>query len=188
MLVPRRYLILVSLSLLFIAGVASTPCLAAKDATPYQFLYFESDTSGLRPDSLQALNRVIAELKANPGWRMTIAGHTDDSGDVKTNQRLSLARAKTVQDLIIAGGIDARRLVVQGYGETRPLSDNSTPEGRAYNRRVELYKVLPKAPQAFMPTTHFEFASVVEGNEVVHEFRIQNKGQGPLVIEKVKTG
>ena len=186
MLVPRYYFIIASL--LFVAGVVLTPCTAATGETPYQFLYFESDTSGLRSDSLEALNRVIADLKANPGWRMTIEGHTDDSGDVKTNQRLSLDRAKTVQDLIIAGGIDASRLVVQGYGETRPLSDNSTPEGRADNRRVELYKVLPQAPQALRPTPPVEFASVVEGNDVVHEFRIQNKGQGPLVIEKVKTG
>ena len=186
MLVPRYYLIMASL--LIVAGALSTPCLASKGETPYQFLYFESDTNGLRSDSLQALNRVIADLKANPGWRLTIEGHTDDSGDAKTNQQLSLDRAKTVQDLIVAGGIDASRLVVQGYGETRPISDNLTPEGRAYNRRVELHKVLPKAPQAFMPTTHYEFATVVEGREIVHAFRIQNKGQGPLVIEKVKTG
>jgi hypothetical protein len=186
MLVKKHVLIMAGL--LFVAGVFLTPCLAATGGTPYQFLYFERDASGLRSDSLQVLDRVIADLKANPGWRMTIEGHTDDSGDAKTNQRISLERAKTVQGLIVAGGIDANRLVVQGYGETRPLSDNSTPEGRAYNRRVALYKVSPKAPQAFMPTTHFTFASVVEGNDVVHEFRIQNKGQGPLVIEKVKTG
>ena len=186
MLVQKFYLFLTSL--LFVACVALAPCMAGTGEAPYRFLYFESDTSGLRADSLQALNRAIADLKANPGWRMTIEGHTDDSGDAETNQRLSLERAKTVKDLIVAGGIDASRLVVQGYGETRPLSDNATPEGRAYNRRVELVKVLPKAPQASAPTTHFEFATVVEGNDVVHEFRVQNKGQGPLVIEKVKTG
>ena len=173
---------------LFVIGFTSAPCLATLDQEPYRTLYFESDASGLRADSLEELNRVIADLKANPTWRMLIEGHTDDSGDAATNQRLSLERAKAIRDLIVAGGIDGRRLAVQGYGETRPLTDNSTPEGRARNRRVELRQALPLAPQAFVPTTHYEFDTVVEGHEVVHEFRIQNKGRGPLVIEKVKTG
>ena len=173
--------------LVIIVGVGLTSGLAATQEK-ITSLYFESNAGKLRADSLQELKQVIAELKANPDWRLMIEGHTDDSGDSAANHRLSLDRAQAVRDLIVAGGIDKGRLVVQGYGETRPLSDNTTPEGRARNRRVDLSKVLSQTPQAVVPESHFEFESVVEGREVVHAFQIQNRGQAPLVIEKVKTG
>jgi len=186
MLVKKYCLFTVTLAFVFFAAWATS--LAATGPTHYKSLYFKSDSSGLRPDSIQELNHTIADLSVNPSWRLIIEGHTDNSGDAESNQRLSVARARTILDLIVAGGIDAKRLDVQGYGETRPLADNQTPEGRARNRRVELYTVLPEAPQAVVPVAHFEFEPLVEGHQVVHEFRIQNQGQAPLEIQKVKTG
>jgi hypothetical protein len=186
MLVKKYCLFAITLAIVSFAAWAVG--LAATGPTHYKSLYFKSDSNGLRPDSVQALNHTIADLKANPDWRLIIEGHTDDSGDAESNRRLSVTRAKTILDLIVAGGIDAGRLDVQGYGETRPLADNQTPEGRARNRRVELYKALPESPQAVVPVSHFEFESTVEGQQVIHEFRIHNKGLATLEIQKVKTG
>lgn len=175
--------ILVSVSL-----AALAPSMAATGPMHYKSLYFGSDSNELRQDSQQALNGVIAELKANPSWHLIIEGHTDNSGQTEQNQRLSVTRAKTVLDLIVAGGIDAGRLAVRGYGEAKPLDDNQTAQGRARNRRVELYKVLTKAPLAVVPLPKFEFKPQVEGRQIVHEFRILNQGDAPLDIQKVKTG
>ncbi len=138
MLVKKYCLFTVILVIVFFAAWAAS--LAATGQAHYKSLYFGSDSNRLRSDSAQALNQAIADLKANPSWRLIIEGHTDDSGDAEANQRLSVIRAKTILDLMVAGGIDAGRLEVQGYGEARPLADNQTLEGRARNRRVELYK------------------------------------------------
>jgi len=186
MLVRKYCLFTVYLAIVTFTAWAGS--LAATGPAHYKTLYFGSDSSGLRPDSVEALNHTIAALKANPSWRLIIEGHTDNAGDTQANQRLSVTRAKKILDLIVAGGIDAGRLEVQGYGETRPLADNQTPEGRARNRRVELYQALPASPHAVVPVSHFEFEPLVEGHQVVHEFRIQNQGQAPLEIQKVKTG
>jgi hypothetical protein len=186
MRVKKYCLFTVIVAIVFFAAWAAS--LAATGPALYKSLYFKSDSNTLRSDSVQALNQTIADLKANPAWRLIIEGHTDDSGAAESNRRLSIIRAKTIMDLMVAGGIDAGRLEVQGYGEARPLADNQTLEGRARNRRVELYQVLPASPKAVVPVSRFEFESVVEGHQVVHEFRIQNQGQAPLEIEKVKTG
>jgi hypothetical protein len=162
--------------------------LAATEPVHQASLYFDSKSSELRSDSVQALNQAIAELKANPAWRLIIEGHTDDSGQAPRNQKLSVDRALVIRDLIVAGGIDPGRLDVRGQGQTQPLNDNRTPEDRALNRRVELYRVLSGLPQAVVSATQFEFESVPEGREVVHAFKIQNAGQAPLAIEKVQTG
>lgn len=175
--------------LLVMAAIAAASGIAAAAGPVHQAtLYFDSQSSKLRSDSIQAVNQVIGELNANPSWSLIIEGHTDDSGEAQTNMELSVDRALTIRDLIVAAGIDAGRLEVRGKGQTQPLNDNGTPADRALNRRVELYKVLPDSPRAVVLAPQFEFESVPEGRAIVHEFQIQNKGQAPLVIEKVQTG
>jgi hypothetical protein len=183
----KRYLLFAII--LALAALTSVSGKATAAGPEHQAtLYFDSESSKLKEASIQAVNRIIAELAANPAWGLIIEGHTDDSGKPETNLKLSVDRALTIRDLIAAGGIDPGRLDVQGKGQTQPLSDNNTPEGRALNRRVELYKVLPDSPQAVVLQPQYQFESVPEGREVVHEFRIQNKGTAPLLIEKVQTG
>ena len=67
-----------------------------------------------------------------------VAGHTDDVGDSGSNESLSERRARTVWAFLIRYGVDESRISYRGYGESQPISDNATPEGRAKNRRVEL--------------------------------------------------
>lgn len=76
-------------------------------------------------------------MQTNPDKTAIISGHTDSVGSDEYNQRLSENRAKSVKDAIVKEGVDSSRLQVKGYGESRPISDNSTAQGRMENRRVE---------------------------------------------------
>ena len=82
-------------------------------------------------------------LKDNPTLKIQINGHTDNSGKPADNIRLSEDRARSVTSYLIAKGIAPARLSSKGWGDTQPIADNSTPEGRAKNRRTEL-KVLSR--------------------------------------------
>ncbi|MES0873948.1 OmpA family protein [Sinimarinibacterium thermocellulolyticum] len=98
---------------------------------------FEFDSAELTDQARRTLDRVVAGLKGQPGMRVEIAGHTDALGTEAYNDRLSLARAMAVRNFLVALGIAPSRLEVRGYGESRPIADNDTDEGRARNRRVE---------------------------------------------------
>jgi outer membrane protein OmpA-like peptidoglycan-associated protein len=82
-------------------------------------------------------------MNQNATLRIEIGGHTDDVGSNSSNKRLSEARAKSAIIYISAKGISASRMIAKGYGETSPIADNATIEGRTQNRRVEM-KVIGK--------------------------------------------
>ncbi len=85
-------------------------------------------------------------IKAHPDKRILVAGHTDNLGDRESNQRLSIARASAVRDWLMEAAATSRvAFAIQGYGDTRPIADNRTPEGRARNRRVEI-TLVPERP------------------------------------------
>ncbi len=104
---------------------------------------FESARATIRPSSFPELDSLAAGLAGDPTLRVEIAGHTDDTGLPDTNERLSLARAEAVRQYLIGKGIAGERLVARGYGQTRPVATNATPEGRAANRRVEVSRLSP---------------------------------------------
>ncbi len=101
-------------------------------------IFFEFASSDLLPESYPELDRVAQLLKRYPDIVVEIAGHTDSIGSDAYNQRLSEARARSVRQYLIKKGISPDRLVARGYGEKQPIADNSTEEGRALNRRVEI--------------------------------------------------
>ena len=86
------------------------------------------------------LDEVAASLKAWPGVRVEIQGHTDNVGATEPNRDLSSRRAESVRQYLISTGIDGARLTAVGYGEDLPVADNTTEAGRAANRRVELVR------------------------------------------------
>ncbi len=86
----------------------------------------------------QVLSEVANQLKTNPDWKWEVEGYTDNAGDKTANQKLSEERANAVADWLAHHGVNRSRLTVEGYGESHPVADNSTAEGRARNRRVEL--------------------------------------------------
>jgi outer membrane protein OmpA-like peptidoglycan-associated protein len=101
-------------------------------------LNFETDSARLREDSQEQLRNTAAILKAYPQVRVKIGGYTDNSGDPGANRRLSEARAIAVMNTLKDNGIAEDRLEAEGYGDQHPIADNSTPEGRARNRRVAI--------------------------------------------------
>ena len=100
-------------------------------------LYFATNKTRILPESEQALEDLAQFLKDNPDVRIRIIGHTDDVGKDEANMTLSEGRAKSVHDDLIERGIDDSRLEYEGKGESEPIADNSTDEGRQQNRRVE---------------------------------------------------
>ena len=116
--------------------------LAEKGRVSTQGILFGVNSANIRPESTPTLEEIGAMLESYPDLRIAIEGHTDSQGDDAYNQELSERRAAAVrQYLIEAYGIAANRLEAAGYGESRPVADNETPEGRQQNRRVELVKI-----------------------------------------------
>jgi outer membrane protein OmpA-like peptidoglycan-associated protein len=100
-------------------------------------VFFSSGSADLRPESQAELNRLKLLLDENPQMKIRINGHTDNEGSDSENLVLSELRAKSVRDYLILKGIAANRLNYKGYGETRPIAGNESPEGRQQNRRTE---------------------------------------------------
>ncbi|WP_428330564.1 OmpA family protein [Mucilaginibacter sp.] len=101
---------------------------------------FDIDKATIKPESMGTLNMVAGILKDNPDLKFEIDGHTDNSGTAAHNATLSQQRADAVKAQLTTMGIDAARLTTKGFGDTKPMSDNTTPEGKANNRRVEFVK------------------------------------------------
>ena len=101
---------------------------------------FDTAKATLKPVADPVLDQVLALLNAQPTWTLAIEGHTDSTGTKAGNQALSQQRAQAVVAWLCAHGVAAARLSAAGFGDTKPIADNATDEGRARNRRVELVK------------------------------------------------
>lgn len=107
-----------------------------------QGIYFATNSDRIRPESTPTLKEIGEMLKAHPGLRLSIEGHTDAAGEDAYNQQLSERRAEAVKAYLVQTyGIDTNRLETAGHGESKPVGDNATAEGRQQNRRVELVKL-----------------------------------------------
>lgn len=102
---------------------------------------FDIDKSDIKPQSMGTLNMIVGVLKSNPDLKFEIDGHTDNTGETKHNLDLSQQRADAVKAQLVKMGIDGSRLSTKGFGDTKPISDNDTPEGKANNRRVEFIRL-----------------------------------------------
>ncbi|MFT5777190.1 MAG: outer membrane protein OmpA-like peptidoglycan-associated protein [Crocinitomicaceae bacterium] len=106
--------------------------------TAFENLEFETSRDVIKDVSLPSLGELADVLVKKPEWRLQISGHTDNVGAAQGNLVLSKKRAESVKRFMVSKGIDADRLSVLYFGETDPVEDNSTPEGRQRNRRVEM--------------------------------------------------
>lgn len=102
---------------------------------------FDVGKSIIRPESMGEINRIVKLMTENPDLKFSVEGHTDSTGSAELNQTLSDARSKAVVDKLVAMGIAADRLKAAGKGQSNPIADNATDEGRAKNRRVEFVKI-----------------------------------------------
>jgi outer membrane protein OmpA-like peptidoglycan-associated protein len=102
-----------------------------------QGVQFETGSAQLLKSSYSVLDNVVSVLKGNSQLRLSINGHTDKTGNESANVKLSQSRANACMAYLVSKGISLSRLTAKGYGSSEPTSDNSTPEGRKMNRRVE---------------------------------------------------
>lgn len=129
----------------FVATASLLPASALKqqlDASGKVALqvHFATDQTTILPESKPQLEQVVQLLKADSALKLAVNGHTDASGDAAHNQQLSEGRAQAVVAALVAQGIAAARLSAKGFGDTQPVADNASDEGKARNRRVELVK------------------------------------------------
>ena len=123
------------------AGI-SAPAVAGAAATAFPDLgtvHFDTDKATLTGEGTATLQQAAAAMKANPNVRLRMEGYTDSTGSDPHNDTLSDQRAKTVVDFLSAQGIDRNRLTGEGFGAAKPVDTNATAQGKADNRRVELF-------------------------------------------------
>jgi len=105
-------------------------------------IFFEFNSDEITPDSYSLIDKIGKVLEKHPAWVIEVAGHTDSIGTESYNKKLSERRAKAVKNYLVANfTIVPENLSAQGYGESMPIADNGTSEGRAQNRRVEFKKI-----------------------------------------------
>lgn len=104
------------------------------------YINFDTGKSTIKPESQAIIDQIVAMLTLNPELKVSIEGHTDNVGSPASNQTLSENRAKAVVAALVAKGIDKNRLSAKGWGQSKPIADNATEDGRAKNRRVEIVK------------------------------------------------
>ena len=104
------------------------------------YINFDTDKTTIKSDSAAIVAQVVKLLNDNPSLNLVVEGHTDNQGAAPHNQTLSEGRANSVVGALMAQGIAMSRLQPKGFGQTKPLADNGTEDGRAKNRRVELVK------------------------------------------------
>jgi len=111
-------------------------------------VYFATNKDKILDKSFDLLKEVATVIRSKPDMSVRVEGHTDDVGRDKKNMDLSQRRAESVKKFLIDEGVAADRLTAEGLGETKPIADNKTEEGRAENRRVEFHIVGGNAPAA----------------------------------------
>lgn len=112
-----------------------------KDGHVALYLNFDTDSQVMRQESQPAVDEIVKLMQGEPSLKLRVEGHTDATGDAVHNRKLSLARAESVVKAITAKQIAVDRLSAVGKGPDQPLADNTTEEGKAKNRRVELVRV-----------------------------------------------
>lgn len=116
--------------------------LVAEGRVSTQGVLFATNSARIRPESTPTLLEIGTMLQENPDLRIAIEGHTDSEGATEFNQDLSERRAAAVLEYLVSEmKIDAARLEAMGFGESKPVASNDTPEGKAQNRRVDLVRV-----------------------------------------------
>jgi len=103
-------------------------------------ILFETNKSAIQEESFAIVDQIYQMMKTDVALKISIEGHTDNTGEAAANKKLSDSRAKSVMEALVAKGIEKSRLSAIGWGQEKPVADNRTDEGRAQNRRVEIVK------------------------------------------------
>ena len=101
-------------------------------------LNFDVNTTTPNTAAMGTLSAVVAYLQANPAAQVSLTGYTDNSGSAEVNKQLTQKRVNTVKSALVGAGVDAGRIATANFGEAYPVTDNSNPQARELNRRVEI--------------------------------------------------
>ena len=124
-------------------SAAAVETAKAGDVLNLKHVNFATGSAILTPESAQELGLIVDEMKKISTMTVEVSGHTDNMGNSAKNQTLSEARAKAVADFVTKKGIDAKRMTAVGFGDTKPIADNTSAEGKQQNRRTE-FKIITK--------------------------------------------
>ena len=180
----------VVLILVMLAVCLSADAHGAKSDPAHKLLstvYFQKDSAVPAPEFESKLKKIQAALKADPSIGLKIKGYAHHQRTAGKNRQLAQKRAEAVQQWFVKHHIDAHRLVIINLGGTEQAIQKDSPKLPNQTERVEIIKIVLKLPVANLPATRYEFDPVLEGQEVTHDFVIQNKGDAPLKVQKVKT-
>lgn len=123
------------------AYVAPVPAPVPPKKLVLEGVNFDFDKSAIRQEDLDNIDKDVASLESWGNVNIEVAGHTDSRGSDEYNMKLSQRRVDAVRHYLVSKGIAADRLFAKGYGESQPVADNATDEGRFKNRRVELVEM-----------------------------------------------
>ena len=180
------------ISILFLVGITAVSFGAKGDdvRVVLSTIYFKNGSADLNPAHESDLKKVQAALKADPTIGLQIEAYkayNDNRGSAENNREISQKRAQAVQKWFLKNNVDPSRLMIKSPGESRSAAQNDTSKDHSLNRRVEIVKIFLNSPSAYLPTARYEFPPVVEGQDVSHDFVIQNKGAATLEVQRVKT-
>jgi hypothetical protein len=150
-------------------------------------VYFKNDSAVIAAKFENDLKKVQAALAANPELGLQIEGYGRNSGTPEKKRTISQKRAEAVRQWFVNHGVDASRMVIKGLGDYGLATGKERPKDPMLAERVEILQVSLKLPLAHLPALRYEFAPVMEGREVTHDFVVQNKGSATLEIQKVRT-
>ncbi len=122
------------------ANLAANPFMLTTSGPDMGKAVLNFDANATKPNaaSMGTLNTVVAYLQANPVTRISLTGYTDNSGSAETNKQLTQQRVNNVKSALTGAGVDAGRIATANFGEAYPVTDNSNPQAREMNRRVEI--------------------------------------------------
>ena len=150
-------------------------------------IYFKINSAEIEPEFENDLKKIQAELEADPAMGLHIEGYGHQQGAPQKNREVSLKRVQAVKQWFSKHGIKKNRLLTINHSGAKPATQKDGPKEPSHSERVEIFRVSLKLPLAFLPADRYQFDTVVEGQEVAHDFMVQNKGSAPLEIQKVKT-
>ena len=143
-----------------IAATPSTPPAEIEEivVTAFKNLNFDTNKSDIRPESTESLDKLAELLKKETSWKLKVEGHTDSDGSAESNLGLSNRRAASVKKYLVDKGVVDGMISTEGFGETKPLTDNKTAENKQKNRRVSLTIIKPDKTTIAAGTTLSETA------------------------------
>ena len=183
----KRSMVLIGVLCLIGTSTFSFGDEGVKDRVVMATIYFENASAELDPQSENELKKVQTALEADPSIGLQIEGYGAEVGSAEGNREISQKRLQAVRQWFLKQRIDPDRLTIQGPGDSRSAVENAAPRDHLIIDRVEIVQMALKLPSAYMPAVNFEFEPVVEGEEITHDFLIQNKGAALLQIQNVRT-